>query len=99
MAAAREREFGVRIALGASRRAIAALVLVQGGVWMLVGLVAGAGGVALVARAVRGLLYGVKPFDPPTLVGVVSMLIACGTLALLGPVRRATRVDPISVLR
>jgi predicted permease len=99
MAAAREREFGVRIALGASRRAIASLVLVQGGVWMLVGLAAGAVGVAVVARAVRGLLYGVQPFDPATLVGVALTLVACGTLALLGPVRRATRVDPISVLR
>ncbi|MFL5619773.1 MAG: ADOP family duplicated permease [Gemmatimonadaceae bacterium] len=99
MAAAREREFGVRIALGASRRAIATLVLVQGGVWMLVGLVAGAGGIAVVARAVRGLLYGVQPFDAMTLAAVVLTLIACGTLALLGPVRRATRVDPISVLR
>jgi predicted permease len=99
MAAAREREFGVRIALGASRRAIARLVLVQGGVWLLVGLVAGAGGVAVVARAVRGLLYGVQPFDPATLVGVVLTLVACAALALLGPVRRATRVDPISVLR
>jgi putative ABC transport system permease protein len=99
MAAAREREFGVRIALGASRRAIATLVLVQGGVWMLVGLAAGAGGIAVVARAVRGLLYGVQPFDPATLVAVVVMLVACGTLALLGPVRRAARVDPISVLR
>ncbi|HKH91306.1 MAG TPA: ABC transporter permease [Gemmatimonadaceae bacterium] len=99
MAAAREREFGVRIALGASRRAIANLVLVQGGVWMLVGLVAGAGGIVVVARAVRGLLYGVQPFDPATLVAVVLTLVACGTLALLGPVRRATRVDPISVLR
>jgi predicted permease len=99
MAAAREREFGVRIALGASRRAIARLVLVQGGVWLLVGLVAGAGGVAVVARAVRGLLYGVQPFDPATLVGVVLTLVAGAALALLGPVRRATRVDPISVLR
>ncbi|MDQ3950305.1 MAG: ABC transporter permease, partial [Gemmatimonadota bacterium] len=64
MAAAREREFGVRIALGSSRRAIAALVLRQGGVWMAAGLAGGALGVVIVTRVVRDLLYGVAPFDP-----------------------------------
>jgi predicted permease len=99
MAAAREREFGVRVALGASRGAIAALVLRQGGVWMLAGLAAGALGVVAVTRMVRGLLYGVSPFDPLALGAAVAMLLACGVIALLGPVRRATRVDPIMALR
>jgi hypothetical protein len=99
MAAAREREFGVRVALGASRQAIAALVLTQGGVWMALGLAAGAVGVVLVTRFVRGLLYAVTPFDPLALGAAVVVLLACGTVALLGPVRRATRVDPITVLR
>jgi hypothetical protein len=99
MTAAREREFGVRIALGSSRGAIASLVLRQGGVWMALGLVGGAGGVLVVARGLRGLLYGVAPFDPVTLGGAVLTLVACGTLALLAPVRRATRADPISALR
>jgi predicted permease len=99
MAAAREREFGVRVALGASRGAIAALVLRQGGVWMLAGLAAGALGVVAVTRMVRGLLYGVSPFDPLALGAAVVMLLACGVIALLGPVRRATRVDPIMALR
>ena len=99
MAAAREREFGVRIALGSSRAAIAALVLRQGGVWLALGLLAGAGGVFVVARALRGLLYGVAPFDPPTLMAAVLTLVACAALALLGPVRRATRADPIRALR
>jgi ABC-type antimicrobial peptide transport system permease subunit len=99
MAAAREREFGVRIALGSSRAAIAALVLRQGAVWMAAGLLAGAAGVYVVARSLGGLLYGVEPFDPPTLVAAVLTLVACGALALMGPVRRATRADPIRVLR
>ena len=99
MAAAREREFGVRVALGASPVGIAALVLRQGGGWMAVGLAAGAVGVVLVSRLVRGLLYGVAPFDPLTLVVAVALLLGCATLALLGPVRRATRVDPITALR
>jgi len=99
MAAAREREFGVRVALGSSRRAIAALVLRQGAAWMAVGLAGGAVGVVLVARLLRGLLYGVAPFDPVTLAAAVALLAACAAVALLAPVRRATRVDPITVLR
>jgi predicted permease len=99
MAAAREREFGVRVALGSSRRAIATLVLRQGGVWMAAGLVGGAVGVVLVSRLVRDMLYGVDAFDPVALGVAVATLLACGTVALLVPVRRATRADPIAVLR
>ena len=47
----------------------------------------------------RNLLYGVQPFDPFTLSATVLMLFACASIALLGPVRRATQVDPISVMR
>jgi ABC-type antimicrobial peptide transport system permease subunit len=99
MAAAREREFGVRVALGSSRGAIAGLVLRQGGVWMAAGLAGGAVGVVVVARLVRNLLYGVAPFDPVALGVALVTLVACGAVALLVPVRRATRVDPITVLR
>jgi putative ABC transport system permease protein len=99
MAAAREQEFGVRVALGSSRRAIAGLVLRQGGVWMAAGLAGGAVGVVLVVRFLRGLLYGVPPFDPVALGAAALTLLACAAAALLVPVRRATRVDPITVLR
>jgi putative ABC transport system permease protein len=99
MAAAREREFGVRVALGSTRRGIAMLVLRQGGAWMAAGLAGGAVGIGLVAQVLRGLLFGVAPFDPIVIGGAVVVLIACATIALLVPVRRATRVDPISVLR
>ncbi|MBV9772512.1 MAG: ABC transporter permease [Gemmatimonadetes bacterium] len=99
MAAAREQEFGVRVALGSTPGAIAGLVLRQGAVWMGVGLVGGAAGAVVVARLVSGLLYGVAPFDPVTLGVAVVALLACATVALLVPVRRATRVDPNMVLR
>jgi ABC-type antimicrobial peptide transport system permease subunit len=99
MATAREREFSVRLALGSSRRGIAMLVLRQGAIWMAVGLVAGAAGVFVVTRMLRGLLFGVSQFDPVTLVVAVAMLVTCGAVALLVPVRRATRVDPTTVLR
>ena len=99
MAAAREREFGVRVALGSSRQGIAALVLRQGATWMAVGVAGGVFGVVLVGSMLRNLLYGVKPFDPFTLAATLLMLLACASIALLGPVRRATKVDPISVMR
>jgi putative ABC transport system permease protein len=99
MGAAREREFGVRVALGSSPGEIARLVLRQGGVWMLVGLAGGAVGVVAVGRMLGGLLYGVAPLDPLVLGFAVALLVVCAAVALLVPVRRATRVDPISVLR
>ena len=99
MAGAREREFGVRMALGAQPSGIATLVLRQGGTWMLLGLAGGALGIALMVPLLRGLLYGVQPFDPVSLAAAVLALLVCGTIALLVPVRRATRVDPIKVLR
>jgi predicted permease len=99
MAAAREREFSVRVALGSSRQAIAALVLRQGALWMAVGLAGGIAGIVMVGSLLRNLLFGVQPFDPLTLSATGAMLLACATLALLGPVRRATQVDATTVLR
>ena len=99
MAAAREREFGVRMALGSRPRAIAGLVLRQGVGWMAAGLALGALGTIVVVRLVRDLLYGVQPFDPMTLGLSVAILVACATIALLVPLRRATRVDPAIALR
>jgi predicted permease len=99
MASAREREFGVRIALGSSRGAIAALVLRQGGVWMAVGLGVGTIGVVLAAKLLRTQLYGVPQFDPIAIGLAVLTLLICAGVALLVPVRRASRVDPITVLR
>jgi predicted permease len=99
MAVAREREFGVRMALGSRPRAIAGLMLRQGAGWMAAGLSGGALGIILVVQLLRGLLYGVPPFDPIALGGAVAILVGCGTIALLIPVRRATRVDPMVALR
>jgi putative ABC transport system permease protein len=99
MASAREREFGVRIALGSSRGAIAALVLRQGGVWMAIGLGIGTIGVVMAARLLRTQLYGVPQFDPIAIGLAVLILLVCAGVALLVPVRRASRVDPITVLR
>ncbi len=99
MAAARQREFGVRIALGSGRGAIAIEVLRQGSAWMIAGVALGALGVSVVAHALGGLLFGVAPFDPVALGVALGALLACAVVALVPPVRRATRVDPIDVLR
>ncbi|HLG55448.1 MAG TPA: ABC transporter permease [Vicinamibacterales bacterium] len=99
MAAAREREFGVRLALGSRPSAIAMLVLRQGAGWMAAGLGVGAFGIILVVRLVRDLLYQVPPFDPLTLGLSVAILVGCATVALLAPLRRAMRVDAAVMLR
>jgi putative ABC transport system permease protein len=99
MTAAREREFGVRVALGSSRGAIARLVLRQGAVWMGVGLAVGTVGVVEAARLLRTQLFGVPQFDPIAIGLAVLTLLVCAGIALLVPLRRASRVDPITVLR
>ena len=63
------------------------------------GLAAGAVGIVLVVRLVGDLLYEVSPFDPITIGASIGVLIVCATLALLVPIRRATRVDPVIALR
>jgi putative ABC transport system permease protein len=98
-AAAREQEFGVRMALGSHPVAIAALLLRQGAAWMAMGAAGGAVGVVLVVRLLGDLLTGVPPFDPIALGLAVALLAGCAMIALLVPVRRATRVDPAIVLR
>jgi putative ABC transport system permease protein len=99
MAASREREIGVRIALGATRREIASLILRQGGIWMAAGLAVGGVGVVFVGRFLRTQLFGVPELDPLAIGAAVSVLVVCAGLALMVPIRRATRVDPITVLR
>jgi ABC-type antimicrobial peptide transport system permease subunit len=99
LVAARERELGLRIVLGSTRRAVAGLVLRGGAAWMAAGLAFGAAGVVVVARLLRNLLFGVPPFDPVALGAALLTLLACATAALLVPVRRAARVDPITVIR
>ena len=99
MAAAREREFSVRIALGASPHGIATLVLRHGARWMGLGLAMGAAGVLAVTRALGSMVEGVSGFDPASLGVAILLLVLCAAAALLVPIRRATRVDPASALR
>lgn len=99
MAAARRREFGIRMALGSERGAIAGLVVREGAVWMALGLAGGVLGILAVSRALDDLLFGVAPFDPLALGAALLLLVVSAAAALLVPVRRATRVDPLVALR
>lgn len=99
MAASREREFGVRMALGSTPGAVATLVLRQGALWMALGLLGGAVGVFVTSRALRSLLYGVAPLDPVSIGAAVLALVLSAAVALALPVRRATRADPASSMR
>lgn len=95
----RTRELGVRIALGAQPRAVAAMVTRQGLFLSGAGIVLGLALVAAVGRFLRSLLYEVAPTDPTTLGAAAALLLAFALLASWIPARRAARVDPMEALR
>jgi predicted permease len=95
----RRREFGVRLALGATRAQIGALVLRQGARLTLLGAALGVAGALLSARLLGGLLYGVSPFDPLTYLAALPVLALAALAACVWPARRATRADVLDVLR
>ena len=96
---ARMKEIGIRVALGASPRAAVALVLRHACRLAVAGLGAGVGIAMLARRAVAGLLFGVEPFDLPTLAAVTLLVGAAALLAAWVPARRAAHVDPVTTLR
>jgi putative ABC transport system permease protein len=93
------RDFGIRIALGADSRDVVNLVLGRGASLILPGLAAGVLGALFFTRAIRGLLFGIAPLDPPTLALVCLVFAAVGAIASWLPARRAARVDPIIAMR
>jgi putative ABC transport system permease protein len=95
----RTHEIGVRMALGAQRGEILALVLRQGMGMTLWGLLAGLLGAAALARVMSGLLFGVSAHDPITFAATVLILSTVALGAIWVPARRATRVEPTSALR
>lgn len=95
----RTREFGVRIGLGASSRRVVSLVLQQGMVTSLAGIVIGLAGAALSARLLTGMLVGVTPLDASTYAIVVAVLLVVAAVACAVPAWRATRVDPLTSMR
>jgi predicted permease len=95
----RGREFGIRMALGAEPTDIQRFVI-RDGAWLVgSGLVWGLVGALFATQGLRGLLYGVDPLDPLVLLGAVAGVVVVSAAALILPVRTATRVDPVDVLR
>jgi putative ABC transport system permease protein len=99
LTARRTREFGIRLALGSSLRGIVGIVLWESIVLAGAGVVLGLGGLAAVAGAIRGLLYGVGALDSVTLLGVAGLVGIVALLAASVPAARAARIDPQMSLR
>ena len=98
-ASQRTGEIGLRMALGASRRDVLALVMGQGASMVAVGLAAGAALARGLSLVLAGTLYGVNPNDPATFATVAIVLATVSATACYLPALRATRVDPLVALR
>jgi predicted permease len=95
----RRQEIGVRAALGASRGALVWLILSQGLRYAIVGVVLGTVGALASGRVLASRLFGITPFDPPTLVTVGAFLALVALVASAVPAIRAARVDPLIAMR
>jgi len=95
----RTREIGIRVALGARRGQVIRLVLSGAMRPVMVGLALGSVGAVFAARLLGALLYNVQPGDPFVIAGFALTLAIAAAAASLVPGARATRVDPIAVLR
>jgi ABC-type antimicrobial peptide transport system permease subunit len=95
----RTREFGIRLALGATPAGLTTLVLRRGAQLIALGVVVGAGLALLLGTAARSFLYGLDAHDPVTFGGVSVLLAAVALAATFVPARRAASVDPLNSLR
>jgi putative ABC transport system permease protein len=99
LVARRVKEFGLRVALGATRRHVLAMVLRQGAVLALAGVVVGVGAALALTRLMSSLLFGVRATDPWTFVVMPVTLALVALAASYVPAHRATKVDPMVTLR
>jgi ABC-type antimicrobial peptide transport system permease subunit len=99
LVAQRRREIAIRVALGSTGAAVVRLVLRECSVLVAFGLAVGFAGAAALQKAVASQIYGIRPLDPLVIGGVTLLLGAIALAACAVPARRATRVDPIEVLR
>jgi len=95
----RTAEIGVRMALGAPRRGVTAMIVREGLTPVAVGLACGLLAALAMTRVSRDLLFGIEPTDPLTFAMALAALIAAASTACLIPARRAAAVDPLSALR
>jgi predicted permease len=100
----RTQEFGIRMALGADAARIFRMVMTQGAWQLMIGLILGAGGIALLlgvvaAAALKNILFKVNALDPTIYFAVAGLLTLVAAVSCFVPARRATRVDPLASLR
>jgi len=95
----REREIGVRMALGATSRQIVSLILSRGVTLVALGVVIGTAASLFATRLLQSMLFGVAPADPLTFAAVAAMLLLSGIAASAIPALRAARTDPMTVMR
>jgi putative ABC transport system permease protein len=95
----RTHEIGIRMALGAQRAHVLALVLRQGLILTAIGIAIGLAAAVAATRVLQGMLFGITPLDPPTFVAVSLTFGLVATLASYVPARRSTKVDPMIALR
>lgn len=95
----RQREIGVRMALGAAPDGIQRMIFLQGGRLAAIGLLVGLALSIMLGQFLSKLLFGVTPFDVPTLVMVATVLGLTTVTASWLPARRAMRLDPVAVIR
>jgi predicted permease len=96
---ARTNEIGIRMSLGADSARVQRMILGEGGTLLVYGLFLGVAGALIGTRLIRGLLFGVAPNDPMTLVGVTVLMVAVGIAACWLPALRAARIDPAVAIR
>jgi predicted permease len=99
MVTERRREIGIRMALGAARSSVIALVMRQGLQATVIGVVVGVAGSVGVNRLMVTLLFGVRPTEPTTFAAVILMITLIAAIACWFPAWRASRLDPNAVLR
>jgi predicted permease len=95
----RTQEIGIRMALGAERGDVQSMIMRQGFVFAVIGVVIGTGTAFAVAKQMASLLFGVKPWDPLVLSTIPFVLLATALVATWRPAHRATEVDPAITLR
>jgi putative ABC transport system permease protein len=99
MVARRTNEIGIRMALGADRRDVVKMILLEGGLLLICGIAAGTVLALAAATTARSLLFGLQTYDPATLGTSIALLAAVTLAASYLPARRAARLDPMAALR